>query len=127
MPTAVRWGIMGTASIAEAVYEAMVAAPSSQPVAIASRSLSKAQQWSQDRGGELTPYGSYEALLADEGVDAVYIPLPTTLHLEWVVKAAEAGKHVLVEKPVVRPVPARPSPQSGARVPRTRASDRAFL
>eukprot|EP01052_Picozoa_sp_SAG31_P048206 SAG31_NODE_9986_length_1201_cov_0.738657_1_plen_96_part_00 len=91
---AVRWGIMGTASIAESVYEAMATATSATPVAIASRSKAKAEQWSKDRGGTMRSYGSYGALLEDSEVDAVYIPLPTTLHLEWVVKTAEAGKHV---------------------------------
>jgi predicted dehydrogenase len=95
----VRWGIMGTATIADSVQQAMRDAPSAEPVAIASRSLEKAKTWGDERGIPKA-YGSYGELLADDEIDAVYIPLPTTMHLEWVVKAAEAGKHVLVEKPV---------------------------
>eukprot|EP01050_Picozoa_sp_SAG11_P006170 SAG11_NODE_468_length_9209_cov_21.950604_2_plen_175_part_00 len=95
----VKWGIMGTASIAGSVFEAMKTAPSAECVAIASRTDKKAATWAAERGIPKS-YGSYAALLADAEIDAVYIPLPTTLHLEWVVKAAEAGKHVLVEKPV---------------------------
>lgn len=95
----VRWGIMGTARIADAVHKAMVTAPSAEPVAVASRSKKKAQAWADERG-IAAAYGSYAELLADPSIDAVYIPLPTTMHLEWVTKAAAAGKHVLVEKPV---------------------------
>lgn len=95
----VRWGIMGTATIADSVHQAMLDAPSAEPVAIASRTVEKAQAWGGERGIPKA-YGTYGELLTDDDIDAVYIPLPTTMHLEWVVKAAEAGKHILVEKPV---------------------------
>ena len=84
----VRWGIMGTATIADSVQQAMRDASSAEPVAIASRSLEKAKTWGDERGIPKA-YGSYGELLADDEIDAVYIPLPTTMHLEWVVKAAE--------------------------------------
>ena len=93
-----RWGIMGTARIADTVLAAMKDAPSASCIAIASRSEEKAQRWGEQRGIEKA-YGSYDQLLADKEIDAVYIPLPTSLHVEWVVKAAQAKKHVLVEKP----------------------------
>lgn len=90
---------MGTATIADSVHQAMCDAPSAEPVGIASRTLEKARAWADERGIPKA-FASYSELLEDDEIDAVYIPLPTTLHLEWVVKAAEAGKHVLVEKPV---------------------------
>jgi predicted dehydrogenase len=99
MAPPVRWGIMGTARIADSVHQAMVAAPAAQCVAVASRTQDKAAAWAEQRGIP-SAYGSYAELLGDANVDAVYIPLPTTLHLEWVTKAALAKKHVLVEKPV---------------------------
>lgn len=96
----IRWGIMGTANIANIVLPALIAAaPSCEVLACASRSAEKATAWAAERGIPRA-YGSYEKLLADPDVDAVYIPLPTTLHIEWVLKAAEAKKHILVEKPV---------------------------
>jgi predicted dehydrogenase len=96
----VRWGILGTAKIALAkVIPAMQRSPWCEITAIASRDLSKAK----DAAGELNipnAYGSYEELLADENVEVVYNPLPNHLHVPWTVKAAEAGKHVLCEKPI---------------------------
>eukprot|EP00850_Spirogloea_muscicola_P013191 SM000088S23732 [mRNA] locus=s88:346692:347961:- [translate_table: standard] len=69
-----------------------------EPRAVGSRSLAKAREFAAE-AGLATAYGSYQEVLDDPGVDAVYVPLPTGLHLEWVVKAAAAGKHVLLEKP----------------------------
>jgi predicted dehydrogenase len=96
----VRWGILGTAKIALAkVVPAMQRSPWCEITAIASRDLSKAQ----DAARELNipnAYGSYEELLADPNVEVVYNPLPNHLHVPWTVKAAEAGKHVLCEKPI---------------------------
>jgi predicted dehydrogenase len=96
----VRWGILGTANIAVMkVIPAMQRSPWCEITAIASRDLSKAQQ----AAAELNipnAYGSYEDLLADNAVEAIYNPLPNHLHVPWTAKAAEAGKHVLCEKPI---------------------------
>lgn len=99
-----RWGFMGAASIASKNFHAVKGSARNEIVAIASRSEEKARSWAAERGIPKA-YGSYEALLADPDIDAVYIPLPTTLHVEWVSKAAAAGKHVLVEKPVAVTLP----------------------
>ena len=96
----VRWGVLSTAKIGvEKVIPAMQAGRYSRVEAIASRDLSQARQVA----GRLRiprAYGSYEELLADPEVDAVYIPLPNHLHVPWSLKALEAGKHVLCEKPI---------------------------
>ncbi|HEX5040396.1 MAG TPA: Gfo/Idh/MocA family oxidoreductase [Candidatus Limnocylindria bacterium] len=95
-----RWGILSTAKIARTkVIPAIAAAPSCQVVAIASRDAATARS-TADALGIPTAHASYEALLADPEVDAVYIPLPNHLHAEWTVAAAGAGKHVLCEKPL---------------------------
>ena len=94
-----RWGVLGTASIARKVVRAMHQARHARPVAIASRSLEKASAFATDHGLERA-HGSYESLLADPEIDAVYIPLPTGLRRDWVLQAAAAGKHILCEKPV---------------------------
>lgn len=96
----VRWGVLGAANIAlKKVIPSMQASGTTPVIAIASRDLTKAREAAQSLGIE-TAYGSYEELLADPGVEAVYIPLPNHLHLPWSIRAAEAGKHVLCEKPV---------------------------
>lgn len=96
----VRWGILGTANIAvERLIPAMTAAPSARPWAIASRHAERARDTAAKLGIERS-YGGYEDLLADPSVDAVYIPLPNQLHLEWSKRALEAGKAVLCEKPL---------------------------
>ena len=98
--TKVRWGILGTANIAlRKVIPAMQRSPWCEITAIASRGLSKAKQ-AADELNIPNAYGSYEELLADDTVEAVYNPLPNHLHVPWTVKAAEAGKHVLCEKPI---------------------------
>jgi predicted dehydrogenase len=95
-----RWGILGAANIAvKKVVPAMRGSPLSEVVAIASRRMGKARA----AAAELDiprAYGSYEELLADADIEAVYIPLPNHLHVPWSIRAAKAGKHVLCEKPI---------------------------
>ena len=96
----VRWGVLGAAHIAvKKVIPAMQRGEWSEIAAIASRDLSKAQQAAAALGIPKA-YGSYEELLADPEIEAVYNPLPNHLHVPWSVRAAEAGKHVLCEKPL---------------------------
>ncbi|MBO9465052.1 Gfo/Idh/MocA family oxidoreductase [Tropicibacter sp. R15_0] len=96
----VRWGVLGAAKFArEHMAPAINAAQRGQLVALATSSSDKAKPF-EDIAPGLRVHTSYEALLADPEVDAVYIPLPNHLHVEWALKAMEAGKHVLVEKPL---------------------------
>jgi predicted dehydrogenase len=96
----VRWGVLGVAKIAvEKVIPAMQAGTNCEVIAIASRDLSKAKQ-AADRLSIPRAYGSYEALLADREIEAIYNPLPNHMHVPWSIRAAEAGKHVLCEKPI---------------------------
>jgi xylose dehydrogenase (NAD/NADP) len=94
-----RWGLLGTARITRSIIPALRAAAGHELTAVASRSAEKAaahaKQWDIPRA-----ITSYEAMLADPDIDIVYIPLPNHLHAEWTIKAAEAGKHVLCEKPI---------------------------
>ena len=100
MTEPIRWGILGASSFARAhMGPAIHAARGNRLAALATRSPSKAEAF-QAFAGPLRVHGDYDALLADREVDAVYIPLPHTLHIEWAIRALEAGKHVLVEKPV---------------------------
>uniref|UniRef100_A0A5B6YLA7 Uncharacterized protein n=3 Tax=Davidia involucrata TaxID=16924 RepID=A0A5B6YLA7_DAVIN len=100
--TPVRFGILGCANIARMVSRAITLAPNSTIYAIGSRSIEKASRYASENGfpPSAKVYGSYEAVLDDPEVDAVYVPLPTSLHLRWAVLAAEKKKHVLLEKPV---------------------------
>ena len=96
----VRWGVLGVAGIAvKKVMPAMQRGVDTTVVAIASRSLDKARQASAELAIPRA-YGSYEELLADPEIEAVYNPLPNHLHVPWSIRAAEAGKHVLCEKPI---------------------------
>lgn len=96
----VRWGILGAAKIAvEKVIPAMQRGEWTEVSAIASRGLEKATKTAANLGIP-NAYGSYDELLADPNVEAVYIPLPNHLHVPWTIKAAAAGKHVLCEKPI---------------------------
>ena len=96
----VRWGVLGTAKIAVVkVIPAMQRSDWCEIAAIASRELSKAKAAAAELNIPNT-YGSYEELLADNSIEAIYNPLPNNLHVPWTVKAAEAGKHVLCEKPI---------------------------
>ncbi len=95
-----RWGILSSANIAtEKVIPGIRKSARSRVVAIGSRDLERAQAVAVRHDIERA-YGSYEALLADPDVDAVYIPLPNHLHAEWAIRAVRAGKHVLCEKPL---------------------------
>ena len=96
----IRWGILSTANIGVAkVIPAMQQGEFCEVTAISSRSLEKAQE-AASQLGIAKAYGSYEELLADPEIDAIYNPLPNHLHVEWSIKALEAGKHVLCEKPI---------------------------
>ena len=97
--TTLHWGLLGTARINRAVIPAIRQARRSALDVVASRDLARAQayasEWQIPRAA-----GSYEALLADTSVNAIYVPLPNHLHVEWTIAAARAGKHVLCEKPI---------------------------
>jgi D-xylose 1-dehydrogenase (NADP+, D-xylono-1,5-lactone-forming) len=93
-----RWGVLSTANITDA----LLASPHEQQfVAVGSRDRGRAEAWAAERGVPRA-YGSYEELLADPELDAIYNPLPNSMHVEWSIKALEAGKHVLCEKPMSR-------------------------
>lgn len=95
----VRWGILSTAKIAAKVCRAIKLASNAEIVAIASRTKERAENWAVEHDVEQA-YGSYDQLLEDESIDAIYLPTPPTLHAEWTIRAAECGKHVLCEKPL---------------------------
>ncbi|HEY5098420.1 MAG TPA: Gfo/Idh/MocA family oxidoreductase [Gaiellaceae bacterium] len=101
MSSIVKWGIVSTADINRKVIPGAHASDKVELVAVASRDQARAdayaREWEIPRA-----YGTYEALLADPEVEAVYISLPNTMHAEWSIKALEAGKHVLCEKPFTR-------------------------
>jgi predicted dehydrogenase len=98
--TKVRWGVLSTANIGlKKVIPAMQQGQYSSVAAIASRDLATAQAAAAALGIPVA-YGSYEELLADPNIDAIYNPLPNHLHVPWTIKAAESGKHVLCEKPL---------------------------
>jgi len=100
MDGAVGWGILGCANIAEKVCVAITEATNASVVAVGSRSIEKAEKFVKDNAPGAKAYDSYDAVLDDSNVKVVYIPLPTTMKKEWVLKAAEKGKHVLCEKPI---------------------------
>jgi predicted dehydrogenase len=100
MANKIRWGVLGVAKIATVkVIPAMQRGSLCEISAIASRDPERARKAAADLG-IAKAYGSYEALLADPDIDAVYNPLPNHLHVPWTLRAAEAGKHVLCEKPI---------------------------
>lgn len=102
----INWGVIGTAGIAKGcTIPGMQLAQNCNLYAIAGRSMEKAKAYQQEFGFQVA-YDSYEALLADPKVEAVYIPLPNELHYEWTIKALKAKKHVLCEKPLA-PTPAQ--------------------
>jgi predicted dehydrogenase len=95
------WGIISTAHINRLVIPAARDSPRVDLIAVASRDQRRAEDYARKWGIERA-YGSYEALLEDGDVDAVYISLPNTMHCDWSIRALEAGKHVLCEKPLSR-------------------------
>jgi len=97
----VKWGILSTARIGGALLGGARETDAAEIVAVASRSEESAQAFA-DAHAIPRAHGSYEALLADPGVEAVYVPLPNGMHVDWAAKALKAGKHVLCEKPMDR-------------------------
>ena len=96
----VRWGVLSLANIAvKAVIPAIQASRNGELTAVASRQLTRAERFAAESAG-VRAFGSYEALLDDPDIEAVYIPLPNGLHAEWTLAAAQRGKHVLCEKPL---------------------------
>ena len=94
-----RWGLLSTAHINRSVIPPLRLSPRNQLVAVASRDKARADEYAK-KWEIPTTYGSYEALLADPNIDVIYNPLPNGMHAEWTIKAAQAGKHVLCEKPI---------------------------
>ena len=97
----VRWGLLSTAKINDLLLAGIAETQDARAAAVASRDPDRARAYAAQHGLERA-HGSYEALLADQEVDAVYISLPNSMHHEWTVKALAAGKHVLCEKPYSR-------------------------
>jgi D-xylose 1-dehydrogenase (NADP+, D-xylono-1,5-lactone-forming) len=95
------WGIISTAHINRLVIPGAQASPKVDLLGVASRDQRRAEEYAREWGIERA-YGSYDALLADADIEAVYISLPNTMHVEWSIRALEAGKHVLCEKPMSR-------------------------
>lgn len=100
MSRKIKWGVIGTAGIAKScTIPGMKEAENCELYAIAGRSIDKANSFKEEFGFEKA-YGSYDELLQDENVEAVYIPLTNEIHYEWIMKSMKAGKHVLCEKPM---------------------------
>jgi len=97
----VRWGLLSTARINDAILGGAAQSECTDVVAVASRDQGRAEAYAREHGIERA-HGSYEALLDDENVEVVYISLPNSLHADWSIRALEAGKHVLCEKPLGR-------------------------
>jgi D-xylose 1-dehydrogenase (NADP+, D-xylono-1,5-lactone-forming) len=101
MSATVSWGFLSTANINDKLLAGAAESDRADVIAVASRDAARAEAYARERGIERA-YGSYEELLADPDVEAVYISLPNSLHVEWSIRALEAGKHVLCEKPLSR-------------------------
>ncbi len=95
----IRWGVLSTANIGRKVIPALQTSSYNQVVAVSSRSLQNARAYA-DELKIARAYGSYEELLNDPNIDAIYNPLPNHMHVPWSIKALQAGKHVLCEKPL---------------------------
>lgn len=100
MPNKLRWALLSTANINQALIAPLQRAARSELVGVASRNAAKAATFAAQNRIPRS-YGSYEEMLADPEIDAIYNPLPNSMHAEWTIKAAQAGKHVLCEKPLV--------------------------
>ena len=100
MADILNWGLLSTAGINQAVINPIKLSPRSRLVAVASRDGDRARAYALDHGIPIAHTG-YDALLEDPNVDVIYNPLPNLMHAEWTIKAADAGKHVLCEKPLV--------------------------
>jgi len=100
--TVIKFGILGCADIARKVGRAIILALNATIVAVGSRSAQKAAKFAADHGFPpgTQAYGSYDAVVDHLGVDAVYLPLPTSLHAKWAVLATQKKKHLILEKPV---------------------------
>jgi predicted dehydrogenase len=103
MSEPVRWGLLSTARINQAILNGAAQSERTEIVAIASRDQARAEEYARAHALERA-HGSYEALLEDADIDVVYISLPNSMHVDWSVRALEAGKHVLCEKPLDRRV-----------------------
>ena len=101
MSGAVSWGFLSTANINDKLLAGAAESDRVDVIAVASRDAARAEAYARERGIE-RGYGSYKELLDDPDVEAVYISLPNSLHVEWSIRALEAGKHVLCEKPMSR-------------------------
>jgi xylose dehydrogenase (NAD/NADP) len=101
MTKAVKWGILSTADINRKLLTGAAESDDVDVLAVASRDLPRAEEYARTWGIDRA-YGTYDDLLADPEIEAVYIPLPNTMHSEWSIRALEAGKHVLCEKPFSR-------------------------
>ncbi len=98
-----RWGLLSTARINQALLPPLRSSARNELTAVASRDLDRAQAYADERNIPRV-FGSYEAMLADPDIDVIYNPLPNSMHTEWTIKAAEAGKHVLCEKPLANTI-----------------------
>src|SRR5687767_15006664 len=94
-----RWGLLGAARINRSLIPALRASSRNELAAVASRDAARAAAYAREWGIPRS-FGRYEDLLADSDIDVVYNPLPNSLHAEWTIRAARAGKHVLCEKPL---------------------------
>lgn len=98
-PSKARFGVLSTAAIAHKVVAAMHDARNAEVIAVASRSLEKAEAWAKAHDVPKA-YGSYDELIAADDIDVIYIPLPTALKKDWAIKCAKAGKSIILEKPL---------------------------
>jgi xylose dehydrogenase (NAD/NADP) len=101
LDVAVKWGFLSTADINDKLLPGAKASADVDVIAVASRDTERARAYADERGIERA-YGSYDELLADPDIEAIYISLPNSMHVEWSIRALDAGKHVLCEKPLSR-------------------------